>query len=120
MKSLDALGISPAGSDAGQVAQQKGPLWEARLHCERIWLGRFRRRRSAIVLNCLLDTGCGVLQVVKVHSRMEFQMRVEGQEPRLCDGWNLSRILQVKEDKSGPLAVVLGKIGSFGFQFGEN
>jgi len=76
---------------------QKSPLGRARLACERISLGRFRGHHSAVVHNCLLDTWCGFLQVVKVQGRMELDVGIEGQKPRLRNGWDLSRIPQVKE-----------------------
>ena len=44
---------------------------------------RFCVRRSAVILDRLLDAGCGFLQVFKVHGRMELDMGIEGQKPRL-------------------------------------
>ena len=88
--------------------------------CEEIASGRFCVRPSAIILDCLVDAGCGFLQVVKVHSGMQLDVGVEGQKPRFRHGGDLRRILQVEEDEPGSLAIVCGKIGRFRLQISEN
>jgi hypothetical protein len=52
----------------------------------KVTLSRFCLRHSAVILDRLLDAGCGFLQVFKVHSRMELDMGIEGQKPRLRHG----------------------------------
>ena len=68
-------------------------------------------RDAAVILDCLLNSRCGFLQVFEVHGWMELDVGIEGQKPRLCYCGYLRCVLEVKKDEPCPLTVVFCKIG---------
>src|SRR5580692_1718376 len=83
-------------------------------------LRRRRVNRPAILLYCTLDTGASFLQIVHVHGGMNLDMRIESQKPGLGHGGNLRGILQVEEDETASLAMLVRKISCLGLEVTQN
>src|SRR5437899_11464823 len=72
--------------------------------------------RSGVFLNCLLDRASSPGEVVRYHYRMNLNARVEREEPRFSDRWDLGSVLHFEEKKRRPLTIVVREINGFGLQ----
>jgi hypothetical protein len=78
LRSADSVAIW-TDSPAVFASRIRKPSFEGDVMlCAEIRLGRFCLRHSAVILDRLLDAGCGFLQVFEVHSRMELDVCIEG------------------------------------------
>src|SRR5262245_16807548 len=74
------------------------------------------RRKSSVFLHRVLDGGTGFGEIIWCHDGTDLDARVKRKESRLGDSWDLRRILHLKKNKSGSLAVVVGKVNRLRFQ----
>ena len=76
--------------------------------------------QSGVFLYCLLDRASSPGEVIRYHYRVNLNARVEREEPRFSDGWDLGSVLHIEENERCALPVVVREINGLWLQICHN
>src|SRR5581483_10957282 len=76
------------------------------------------RRWLAPLLAEFVESACG--EILRRHYRMNLDVCVEGEEPRLGKRWNLGGIRKIDDQDGAAPAIVVHKVGRFRFLLIKN